>query len=231
VSIDAVPNADTPTFEPDDYVVTFGWRGFAIVLACLIVGAAIGAVLWVRSDSLIVRALVAVIVALLLAATARDIGRARRGEVLFAVHRGGVYFGSNEFHDDVPWSRICGVELYTERLPTGRSNTVHRCIAVRAPGVSAVLRAGNPVSARPLPRKSAKYYEDAGRRDLIEGADGTVRWTARTMTGWSVDRVRLRDAVRRYAPTIPVFDGPDWPPALSARESSAAARARRSRRR
>ncbi len=231
VVTDAVPDAPTPEFEADDYVVRFGVRGFAVALGCFVLGTGIGVFVWVRSDGTLGRVVIAAIVAVLLAAAIRDVSRARRGEVLFAVHRNGVYFGSNEFHDDVPWSRICAVELYTERVPTGRNDKVRRCIAVRTPGIEPVLRAGNPESARPMPRKSAKYYEDAGRRDLIDGADGSVRWAARQMTGWTVDRARLRETVSRYAPTVPLVDGPDWPPPLSPREASAAARARRARRR
>ena len=81
-----------------------------------------------------------------------------------------------------------------------------------------------------FPRASARYFDDAGRRDLLPGADGTIRWACRRMTGWRVDRNRLEDALRRYAPDVTIIDGPDWPPALSVSDAMAAGRARRRRR-
>jgi hypothetical protein len=46
--------------------------------------------------------------------------------------------------------------------------------------------------------------------------------------GWRVNRGRLAEAVHRYAPGVPVIDGPDYPPSLSWTEGLRAKRARRS---
>ena len=195
--------------------------------ACLIVGVVLGVVIWARTDSIIQRVLLVGVLVVLVAIVGRDVGRVRRGEVLFAVHRGGVYFGSDPVIDDVPWATICAVELYAERGPSGRSSSVHHCIGVRTPGKNPLQRPGNTPGALPLLRVSARYFEDAGRTDLLPGADGTIRWATRRMSGWRVDRVRLSAAVRHYAPAIPVIDGPDWPPALSEQEGIRARRVQR----
>jgi len=52
----------------------------------------------------------------LLAACGVELHRAARREVLFAVHSDGVHFGSGPVTEDVPWDRICAVELYDEPM-------------------------------------------------------------------------------------------------------------------
>jgi hypothetical protein len=74
--------------------------------------------------------------------------------------------------------------------------------------------AGNGPAAQPLPERAAEAVLRAGRPDLIPGYDGTIRYAYRRMTGWRVNRARLAGAVRRYAPRVPVIDGPGYPPAL-----------------
>ena len=220
----------TPTFTDGDYVVRFGWRGLAGSVASALIWAALLVYVVIRSDSALLLAGVVAGEIVLVLVVARDALRLRRREVLFAVHRDGVFFGSDAVLDDVPWHLVRAVELFVERVPSGRSQQVHHCIAVRTAGTRPVARAGNAPGAGRVPRASARYFDDAGRRDLLPGADGTIRWACRRMTGWRVDRNRLEDALRRYAPDVTIIDGPDWPPALSVSDAMAAGRARRRRR-
>ncbi|MFE3953515.1 hypothetical protein ACFXPS_04925 [Nocardia sp. NPDC059091] len=152
--------------------------------------------------------------------------RASHGRVVFAVHGAGVYFAADAFGpaQTVPWSRICAIELFTETTSTPRNQFRHRCIGVRARGTTQPSRGGP--AARPIPESSARLLRDAGRADLIPGADGTIRWAYRRMTGWRVSRESLTSAVTRHAPHIPVIDGPPWPPALTWSEALTARKRR-----
>ena len=78
-----------------------------------------------------------------------------------------------------------------------------------------VPRPGNGPAAQPLPGRGAEAIVRAGRPDLIPGYDGTIRYAYRRMSGWRVSRVPLARAVHRYAPQVPVIDGPAYPPALT----------------
>ncbi|MTE16333.1 hypothetical protein [Nocardia aurantiaca] len=152
-----------------------------------------------------------------------------RGEIMFAVHSAGIYFGAAAASpaQTVPWSRICAVELFTETTSSPRSQSTYRCIGVRARGTTQPSHGGP--AARPIPESSARILRGAGRPDLIPGADGTIRWAYRRMSGWRVSRARLSAAVARHAPQVPVIDGPSWPPALTWSEALAARKSRRRR--
>ncbi len=61
---------------------------------------------------------------------------------------------------------------------------------------------------------------DAGKRDRRTrsggtGGDETVRFAYRRMIGWRADRARLTEVVRCYAPSVPVREGTNWPPAMN----------------
>ena len=61
---------------------------------------------------------------------------------------------------------------------------------------------------------------DAGKRDRRTRSGGTsgdetVRFAYRRMIGWRADRARLTEVVRCYAPSVPVRESTDWPPAMS----------------
>jgi hypothetical protein len=79
-------------------------------------------------------------------------------------------------------------------------------------------------------RTSARYLRDADRPDLLPSADGTRRLAYPRMDGWRVNRRALESAVRRFAPEVPVVDGPPCPPTLTVADARTAARTRRKRR-
>ena len=92
----------------------------------------------------------------------------------------------------MPWDLIRAVELFRETEPhLGASSTVFRCIGVRATGTRQVRRPGSGPVAEPQSPSVAQYYIDVGRPDLIDGADGTIRYTYRRMAGWRVGRADL----------------------------------------
>ena len=151
-----------------------------------------------------------------------------RRKVVFAVHAGGVYFGSGRPPETVPWDLIRAVELFREMEPhLGPADTVFQCIGVRATGIRQVRRPGSGPAATPQTPQAVQYYVDAGRPDLIDGADGTIRYAYRRMAGWRVSRADLAAAVWRFAPDVAVIDGPDYPPTVRMSDATAARRQRR----
>ena len=84
-----------------------------------------------------------------------------RREVVFAVHAGGVYFGSGRPPETVPWDLIRAVELFREMEPhLGPADTVFRCIGVRATGIRQVRRPGSGPAATPQTPQAVQYYVD-----------------------------------------------------------------------
>jgi hypothetical protein len=153
---------------------------------------------------------------------------AGRRQVVFAVHAGGVYFGSGRPPETVPWDVIRAVELFLEtENHLGSSATVHRCIGVRATGTRQVQRPGCGPAAGPQTPQVAQYYRDAGRPEFVDGADGTVRYAYRRMSGWRVSRADLAAAVWRFAPDVAVITGTDYPPPLTMSDATTAYRRRR----
>jgi hypothetical protein len=151
-----------------------------------------------------------------------------RREVVFAVHAGGVYFGSGRPPETVPWDLIRAVELFREtESHLGASETVFQCIGVRATGTRQVRRPGSGPAAAPQTAEETQYYADAGRPDLIDGADGTIRYAYRRMAGWRISRADLAAEVWRFAPDVAVIDGPDYPPTVRMSDATAARRQRR----
>ena len=216
-----------PAFDPAAYVVRYGGRARLRAVACLLGGLAIiGFVVFVHKS--VVAVVIALIIALiLLGVAALDLGKVVGREVAFAVHQGGVYFGSEAVKDNVPWSQICAVEFFTDTSTTSRSQNKYRCIGVRSLGTQQTSRPGNGRAARPLPERSVQYLIDAGRPDLIPGADGSIRYAYRQMTGWRVDRAQVAAAVARYAPGLPMVNGPNYPPPLTGADAFVARRTRR----
>ena len=86
-----------------------------------------------------------------------------RREVVFAVHAGGVYFGSGRPPETVPWDLIRAVELFREIEPhLGSAETVFQCIGARhrnpagqAAGQRAGRDAANPAGGAVLRRRGA----------------------------------------------------------------------------
>lgn len=153
-------------------------------------------------------------------------------EVVFAVHAGGVFFGSGRPPETVPWDLIRAVELFCEtESHLGTSSTVFQCIGVRATGTRQVRRPGSGPAAAPQTPQAVQYYADAGRPDLIDGADGTIRYAYRRMAGWRVSRADLAAGVWRFAPDVAVIDGPDYPPPVRLTDAAAARRRGREPRR
>ena len=73
-----------------------------------------------------------------------------RREVVFAVHAGGVYFGSGRPPETVPWDLIRAVELFREiESHLGPAETVFQCIGVRATGTRQVRRRAGRGAADP----------------------------------------------------------------------------------
>jgi hypothetical protein len=200
------------------YAVRHGWRGLLGNALGLLAWTALGLAGWAGHwphaggrGVLVVLAVEAAFVVACAAQLRLALGR----RVIFAVRDDGIFFGSGAEPQVVPWSQICAVELFRERVPRGQSRSSYRCVGVRAPGTSQVPQAGSGTAAQPLAEGSAARLLESGRPDLIPGADGTIRLAYRRMTGWRVSRARLARAVRQHAPAVPVIDGPDWPPGLS----------------
>jgi hypothetical protein len=200
-----------------DYVARHGWRGFLGSVLGLLAWTAIGVLGWkahlAHFGTRAVLVAVAVEAAFLIACGTK-LRQALERKVVFAVGPDGVFFGT-EGEVTVPWGRICAVELFRERVRDGRSGSSHRCVGVRTPGTHQDRQAGSGAAAQPLTEPGTAYLLKAGRPDLIPGADGTIRLAYRRMSGWRVRRAGLAEAVRRYAPGVPVVDSPAWPPALS----------------
>ena len=209
------------------YVVRYGGRAALRAVACLLGGVAIICFVILVHKSLVAVVIALIIAVVLLGVAAAGLGKVVGREVAFAVHPGGVYFGSAAVKDNVPWSQICAVEFFTETYSTSRSQNRYRCVGVRSPGTRQIARPGNGKAAQPWPERSIQYMIDAGRPDLIPGADGSIRYAYRQMTGWRVDRALVVAAVARYAPGLPVVNGPDYPPAVTRAEAFAARRNRR----
>jgi len=75
-----------------------------------------------------------------------------------------------------------------------------------------------------MPEEARQYYLQAGRPDLIPGADGTIRFAYRRMSGWRVNPAQLAAAVSRFAPDVPVISGMNYPPPMSTAEALAVRR-------
>jgi hypothetical protein len=201
-------------FGPDAYVVRYGGLGVVRGLACLLGAVAIVVFTYAFRHSAVSQGFAiffGIIIALI---GAGELRKAARREIMFAVHAGGVYFGSDNVKDNVPWNQVRAVELFTERQTGFKSNSKWRCVGVRSVGTRQYQRPGNGPAASALPQAAVNYYVDANRADVLPGADGTIRWAYRRMSGWRVSRPELAAAVARYAPAVPVIDGPDYPPRL-----------------
>ena len=107
-----------------DYVARPGWRGFlgnALgLLAWTALGLAGWAARWPHAGGRGVLVVLAVEAAFVVAC-ARQLRLALGRQVAFAVRGDGVFFGSGAEPRVVPWSQICAVELFRERLPRGQS--------------------------------------------------------------------------------------------------------------
>jgi hypothetical protein len=217
-----------PVFEPGAYIARYGGRAVLRAVACLLGGLAIiGFVITSQHKPVVTIVIALILAAGLIGVAVVDVSKAARREVAFAVHQGGVYFGSGTAKDNVPWSRICAVEFFTETVSSSRAQNRYRCIGVRSLGTRPVHRPGNGPAAQPIPDRSVQYLIDAGRPDLIPGADGTIRYAYRQMTGWRVDQAQVAAAVGRYAPGLPIVNGQNYPPAITRTDVFAARRARR----
>jgi hypothetical protein len=212
-----------PAFMAGGYVVRYGMRGF--------LGALLGLAAWTVLAVIVVAARPAfpgnpgaVALAMgelgLLATFGVELHRAARREVLFAVHSHGVYFGSGLVKEDVPWDRICAVELFTEPGPRRRSRRAYRCVGVRVrrtaasaggSGPGAPDTAGMRASGMTASGMRANGMRCGGRSKHSGTSGETVRFAYRRMIGWRADRARLTEVVRCYAPSVPVGEGTDWP--------------------
>jgi hypothetical protein len=220
VSTPVSPGGDGPPAGPGGYVVRHGWRGFAGSAAGLLAWSALSVLAWrahlpsVGSRGILV---VAAVEAAFVVACATKLRQALQRRALFAVGPDGIFFATACDEDPVtiPWSQVSAVELFRERVRSGRGGSAYRCVGVRTPGARQIRRAGSGPAAQPLPEPAEAYLLRAGRPDLIPGADGTIRLAYRRMSGWRVSRPGLTEAVHRYAPGVPVLDSPAWPPAVS----------------
>jgi len=205
-------------FDPDAYVVRAGWRGLSVMLLALLGWTGLSVVI-LHAHHLTYAvpkvAILGLFEVVFLAEAGRRAWLAARRKVVFAVDAHGVLFDDGPAAQRVPWSVICAVELFTERTQGGRGQAVYRCVGVRSVGSRQVPRPDSGPAAQPLPRRGAEAILKAGRPDLIPGYDGTIRYAYRRMSGWRVSRTGLAHAVQRYAPLIPLIDGPGYPPALT----------------
>ena len=109
--------------SPDAYVVRYGGlgvlRGVAALVGCLaIAGVRVADHRSVSGD--VVGALFVILLGFF---GIGELRKASRRDVMFALHPAGVYFGSGSFKDNVPWSKICAVEFFTERVVHNRSTS------------------------------------------------------------------------------------------------------------
>jgi hypothetical protein len=204
-------------FVANDYVVRYGMRGFLAALLGLAVWTVL-AVTVMAAPATFPSVPAAVALATgqlgLLAACGVELHRAARREVLFAVHSDGVYFGSGPAREDVPWDRICAVELFTEPGPGRRRRGAYRCVGVRLHGTAA--GAGRTGAGRWGADRIRAREMRAGRTNPAgTSGDETARFAYRRMIGWRADRARLTEVVRCYAPSVPVRDGTARPPPVS----------------
>src|SRR3984957_9940447 len=156
-------------FDPDAYVVRAGWRGFGAMLAALLgwTALSVGVLLYPHhlTDAAAKIAILAVLEVVFLAETGRRAWLAIQRKVVFAVDGRGGFFGDGLTQRRVPWSEICGVELFKERTRGGRAQTVSPCVGVRSPGTRQTPRPGNGPASQPLPERGAEAILRAGRPD------------------------------------------------------------------
>ena len=124
------------------------------------------------------------------------------------------------------------MELFTEPGPGRRGRVAYRCVGVRVrDAVAGGMRDGGlqdfgmrDAGMRGVGMRGVGMRDggmrDAGKRDRRTrsggtGGDETVRFAYRRMIGWRADRARLTEVVRCYAPSVPVREGTDWPPAMN----------------
>jgi hypothetical protein len=216
-----------PAFDPGAYVVQFGGRELVRAVGCLLGGLAVIVLAILGHKAVLTDVIAALVAAVLIGVGIADLGNVIRRRVAFAVHQGGVYFGSDRVKDNVPWSQICAIEFFTEIVTGSRASNKYRCIGVRSLGTTQLARPGNGRAAQPFAQRSVQYLLDGGRPDLIPGADGTIRYAYRQMTGWRADQAQVTAAVARYAPGLPVVNGPNYPPSFTRADAFAARRNRR----
>jgi hypothetical protein len=213
-----------------EYRVRFGLRGVAAHGLWFVVWVAVWPFLLARQPQRAAGLWIGWLLgAALLAVALNALRRAVRRETVLLVNQKGVLLGG-EGGGLVcyPWGQVHAVELFTETVNYARSQTRYRCVGLRS---WTGERPGRTTSGPDgMPERSARYLRDAGRPDLLSGADGTRRVAYRRMEGWRVNRRALETAVRRFAPGVPVVDGPPWPPTITAAEARAVARTRRERR-
>lgn len=220
-----------PAFGASDYVVQYGLRD--VLVAAVVFGgwlAAGLALLSVRAKPPGVLTDLIFVIGLIGIALAGFFSwrRARSGEVAFAVHSGGVYFGHGPLGSvNVGWDRVIAIEYFAERRPGVKTTTTYRCVGVRGTGTKQPHRPGSGDAAQPLPASAEKYLLAAGRPDLIPGHDGTVRLAYRRMSGWRAAQGPVADALARFAPSVPIINSPAWPPELTRADALTARRARR----
>ncbi len=192
----------------EDYVVRHGLRGLLGALAVLVAWTAFTAVIaaGVRSPSVLAGIALATGEIGLLTVSGIEIWRAARREVVFAVHSDGVYFGSGQPKQDVPWDLIRTVEIFTERAPRHGIRT-HRCVGVRATGLCLTGDQRGLTGRRPQRGMRAGLILHADLADHADGSQAGIRVAYRRMNGWRVNRTRLVEAVRRFAPDVAVTDG------------------------
>jgi hypothetical protein len=215
-------------FTRDDYVVRTGSRGFWLVLLGVLGWTALTVGAWLANRGVATDVVLVVFEVVFIAECARRARLAIQRKVVFAVYSRGIFFGGDGSQETVPWSRICAVEFFNERVLQVKSQTIYHCVGVRSLGTAPVKGPGNGHAAQPVPGWSIPRQLNLGRADLIPGGDGTVRHAYRRMDGWRVNQARLTKAVHRYAPAIPVIDGPDYPASLSQGEALQAKGASRS---
>jgi hypothetical protein len=215
-------------FTRDDYVVRTGWRGFWLVLLGLLGWTALTVGAWLAHWGVATDVVLVVFEVIFIAGFVRRTRLAMQRKVVFAVYGRGIFFGGDGSQETVPWSRICAVEFFKERVSQVKPQTVYHCVGVRSLGTAPVQRPGNGPAAQPVPELSIPWQLNLGRPDLIPGGDGTVRHAYRRMDGWRVNQAQVTKAVHRYAPAVPVIDGPDYPASLGWGEALQAKRARRS---
>jgi hypothetical protein len=216
-------------FTRDDYVVRASWRGVWVVLLGVLGWGALTVGVWLADKRIVTLVALLVFEAVFVGELVRRLRRAIRRKIVFAVSSRGIFFGDGGSQETVPWSRIAAVELFKERVThSSKSQSTYHCIGVRSLGTKQVQRPGNGRAAQPMPDRAIGWMLNAGRPGLIPGGDGTVRHAYRRMDGWRVSRARLASAVHRYAPEVPLINGPDYPPSLSWQEGMRAKRAKRS---
>jgi hypothetical protein len=225
VRIDGAGEYDKPP-EPGTYLARRGWRasvqGLTAGIAGLVLVSVIG---WqimqgkVDGNRTFGLILIMIMSAGILLALTDSVRRIVRREVALAVDSDGVYLGRQTGYEAavatrVPWSEVATIVLYEQEFRRRTSTAVRRstwvpCIGVALPADSpnrAIGTATDPRTGEPLASKQRELVQSY-MDEVLAGLAPDWIGPSRVIVDWRLDRAALADAVRTFAPSVPIIDG------------------------